>query len=59
MRIYKHYRNKKRYLILARPKVRIESTGEWVKGVLYLCLYWNKDGMVWVRTEKDFIDHFS
>jgi hypothetical protein len=59
MKIYTHYRNKKKYLIIARPKIRIQSTGDWIPGVLYMCLYWNKEGMLWIRSEEDFKSHFS
>ena len=55
--IYKHIRNNKPYLKLLNTKIKIN--GVWVKGVIYLCLYINKEGMIWVRTEEDFKKEFK
>lgn len=59
MRIHRHNRNGKKYLSVKSTKIRIESTGEWVDGVIYICLYLNREGMVWVRTKQDFDLNFS
>jgi hypothetical protein len=57
MKIYRHYKNGKPYIKLLRTKVKIE--GDWQEAVIYLCLYLNKDGMIWVRTVKDFEQSFK
>lgn len=31
----------------------------WIDAILYICLYYNKDGMFWVRTAEDFDNSFS
>lgn len=55
--IYTNIKNNKKYLKLKHSKVKIE--GVWQDVVIYFCLYWNKDGMIWVRTVKDFNENFK
>jgi hypothetical protein len=57
MKIYRHLNNGKPYLKLVKSKVKIE--GEWKEAIIYLCLYLNKDGMIWVRTIEDFEHNFK
>ena len=57
MELIKHNKTNKTYLKLFTTKVKIG--GLWVPAIIYVCLYWNKDGMIWVRTKKDFEQNFS
>lgn len=40
-------------------KTKIKINGERIDGVIYLCLYENPDGMIWVRTEEEFFRFFK
>lgn len=55
--IYRHIKTNKPYLKIKSSKVKID--GIWVDAVIYMCLYWNSDGMFWVRTKEDFNKNFS
>jgi hypothetical protein len=55
--IYAHRGRGTKYLKLLSTKVRIGDN--WIDAVLYVCLYWNKSGMFWVRTKTDFHDKFK
>lgn len=57
MKIYKYKKTNKPYLKLCESNIKIN--GLWVKTIIYLCLYWNKDGMIWVRTKSDFFENFE
>lgn len=50
MRFFK-YKNK-RYLKLFNTKIKID--GIWVDGIIYLALYKNTDGYLYVRTKDNF-----
>lgn len=50
MRIY--YYKDKPYEVLSDTSIKIGD--EWIPGIIYICLYENKDGMVWVRTKEEF-----
>jgi hypothetical protein len=54
--IYRHQNNKP-YLKLLSIKVKIDN--EWVDAILYMCLYYNRAGMFWVRTKQDFNNKFK
>lgn len=54
--VYRHLKTNKPYLRLLRSKVKINNI--WTPCVVYMCLYLNKDGMVWVRLEDDFNKNF-
>lgn len=56
MKIYRNNKNKKPYLKLFKTKTKIN--GQWENSIVYLCLYLNKDGMIWVRTIEDFNKNF-
>ena len=54
--VYRHVRTDKPYLKLFESKIKIG--GVWSPCVIYLCLYINKDGMIWVRESEDFKQNF-
>lgn len=54
--IYRNRKNQKLYIRLTRTKIDINSV--WVAGVIYMCLYFNKEGMIWTRTEDNFEEKF-
>ena len=54
--IYRNRKNQKLYAKITRTKIKIADV--WTDGVIYLCLYLNGDGMVWVRTVDNFNDNF-
>ena len=47
----------KQYNLLLETKIKIDD--EWVDGIIYMCLYYNPDGMVWVRTKEEFFEKFK
>lgn len=49
--------NNKLYLEVLSTKVKIDN--EWVDAMLYMCLYYNRAGMFWVRTKQDFNNRFN
>lgn len=51
---WRHKGNMKLYEILSEALIKEETTGEWVPGIIY-----HGDGKVFVRTEKNFNDHFT
>ena len=55
--IYRNKKNNKLYLKLLSLKTRMGPV--WIDAILYICLYYNKDGMFWVRTAEDFDNSFS
>ena len=55
--MYRHIKTNKPYFILKRTKVKID--GIWKDAIVYVCLYFNKDGMVWVRLKEDFELNFK
>jgi hypothetical protein len=55
--IVRHLKNKKYYIKLFNSKIK--SNGVWKNCVIYLCLYFNKDNMIWVRYEEDFNKNFK
>lgn len=57
MKIYRHKKTNKPYLKIKSTKVKIN--GVWTDSTIYLCLYLNSDGMIWVRTEEDFKNNFK
>jgi hypothetical protein len=57
MKIYRHLKTNKPYLKVLKSKAKIN--GIWSPCIIYLCLYWNKDGMLWVRLEDDFNQNFK
>ena len=57
MKIYRHLKNKKPYLSLFKTQIKLD--GNWSPCIIYMCLYWNKDGMIWVRKEEDFNQNFK
>ena len=57
MKIYRHIKTNKPYLKLKTTKIKID--GIWTDGIVYLCLYRNLDGMIWVRTQEDFKNNFK
>ena len=56
MKIYKH-KNGKKYIKLLQTKIK--NNGVWEDCVIYMCLYWNKDKMIWVRFINDFNENFK
>ena len=50
MKFFK-YKNK-RYLKLFNTKIKLDNV--WVDGIIYLALYKNKDGYLYVRTKDNF-----
>ena len=56
MKIVSHKKGKK-YLKLMN--IKIKKDDQWLDGVLYLCLYFNRDGMLWVRFKDDFEKNFK
>jgi hypothetical protein len=55
--IVRHLKNRKLYLKLFKSKIKRENV--WENCVIYLCLYFNKDGMLWVRYTDDFNENFK
>lgn len=55
--IYRHIKTNKPYIKLKNTKIKIN--GIWETAIIYMCLYWNKDGMIWVRLENDFKQNFK
>jgi len=51
-----HYKNKP-YKIFTETKVKIN--GEWIDCTIYLTLYDNEDGWIWVRTTDEFTNLFK
>ncbi len=47
----------KSYRLLQSTKIKID--GEWVDGIIYMCLYKNPDGLIYVRTKKEFFEKFK
>ncbi len=47
----------KKYKLISSTKIKID--GEWVEGIIYMCLYNNPDGLIWVRTKEDFFEKFK
>jgi hypothetical protein len=57
MKIVRHLKSNKKYLKFCRTKIKIERV--WQNAIIYICLYLNKDGMIWVRLEQDFNNNFK
>lgn len=57
MQVVKHNKSGKKYLRLWNTKIK--KDGVWLEGIIYLCLYYNKDGMIWVRFKDDFENNFK
>jgi len=55
--IYRHKKNKKLYLVLLKTQTKL--VGKWWPAIIYMCLYWNKDGMIWCRPEWNFNEDFE
>ncbi len=53
----KHLKTLKPYIKLWSTKVKIN--GVWIPAVIYMCLYYNKDGIIWVMTKEDFENNFK
>jgi hypothetical protein len=50
----------KQYCILAHSKFKsIDLDLIWIDCVVYMCLYDNPDGLVWVRPAKEFYELFK
>lgn len=54
--IYRHKTNNKLYLRLLNLQIKLDGT--WVDATLYMCLYYNRKGMLWVRVKEDFNNNF-
>ncbi len=57
MRTYKHIKTGKKYIKLLSSKIKID--GIWKETIIYCCLYYNKDGMIWSRLKEDFNLNFK
>lgn len=47
------------YRILHQAKMKDETTGDWIPCIIYMTLYDNPDGTIWVRSVKEFYLKFK
>lgn len=52
-----YYYKGKPYEILYESKIKLD--GKWQDCIIYRCLYFNPDGLIWVRTKKEFFKLFK
>ena len=45
------------YLVIA--KLKLKDRFNWTPVIIYMCLYINRDGMFWIRHEKQFNEKFK